>query len=311
MKLKWIFAPILLVLLGVALWQIDLAALWHSLLQIPLWLIILLPLLQIASQLLVNLQWYAISNSSGVRIRFWRMFYVNCQGAVVDSITPGVKVGGEVTRAVRLRQEADCSTEQAVAVVAVQKMFSFAAFFAISLLAVGYIIAEIPHLWAALAGVLAIIALATLAAYIFRRKLRTFFRTLREQVETLKQNRKLLAGLILLSLVIWIMYPVKLCLLVAQVSSISIFHVAAVTFAAYMVAMLPIFPGGLGGFEGTMSSLLLTFGVAVGDAVAVTIVFRFVTFWFVMILALGVLAVNKSISFRLVPKKRRDNDKQN
>ena len=109
------------------------------------------------------------------------------------------------------------------------------------------------------------------------------------------QNRKLFVGLCLLSLFIWILYPVKMYLLVIDVSNISIIYVTAATFTAYSVALLPIFPGGLGGFEGAMTGLLLAFGLAVDDAVAVTVVFRFITFWFVMVLALGVIIARNSI----------------
>ncbi|MGI6549403.1 MAG: lysylphosphatidylglycerol synthase domain-containing protein [Syntrophomonadales bacterium] len=47
-------------------------------------------------------------------------------------------------------------------------------------------------------------------------------------------------------------------------------------------AMLPIFPGGLGGFEGTMSTLLLIMGLSLSEAAMVAVVFRFITFWFVI-----------------------------
>jgi uncharacterized membrane protein YbhN (UPF0104 family) len=46
--------------------------------------------------------------------------------------------------------------------------------------------------------------------------------------------------------------------------------------------MLPIFPGGLGGFEGTMSTLLLIMGLSLSEAAMVAVVFRFITFWFVI-----------------------------
>jgi len=101
------------------------------------------------------------------------------------------------------------------------------------------------------------------------------------------QARVCLANPILLALFIWSMYLVKMYLLVVQFSpDTHVLSVGAVAFASYMVAMLPIFPGGLGGFEGTMSGLLLAMGFVRSDALVITVLFRFITFWFVMLLSL-------------------------
>jgi len=78
---------------------------------------------------------------------------------------------------------------------------------------------------------------------------------------------------------------------------VSLAYIAAITFAAYMVAMLPIFPGGLGGFEATMAGLLVAIGFAVSDAAVVTIVFRFITFWLVMLLSLAYCAIYHGRTF--------------
>jgi uncharacterized protein (TIRG00374 family) len=78
-------------------------------------------------------------------------------------------------------------------------------------------------------------------------------------------------------------------------SEIGLAQTFAITFAAYIVAMLPIFPGGLGGFEGTMTGLLAAAGVLLADAAVITIFFRFTTFWFVMILSTVYIAVYKKV----------------
>ena len=304
MKHKWIFPSILILLLAIALWRLDMAELWRSVRQIPLWLLAVLALMQVLTQLLINLQWYAISNHAGVRVKFWQMVYVNSCGAVVDAITHGVKVGGEVARVVRLKKVTACSAEQAVTVVAIQKMFSFTVFLGLCLLATGFIITEASHIWMVLVGIIALVALVVTVLLVLRQKLRRFFRILREQLRALKQNRKLFFGLCLLSLFIWILYPLKMYLLAVEVSNISVIYVTAATFTAYAMALFPIFPGGLGGFEGATTGLLLAFGLAIGDAVAITVVFRFITFWFVMLLALGVIIARNSI--RACKKREKD-----
>ena len=75
---------------------------------------------------------------------------------------------------------------------------------------------------------------------------------------------------------------------------INVIYITAATFLAYTVSMLPIFPGGLGGFEGTMAGSLLLIGFTQNDALVVTILFRFATFWFVVLAALVYMAVYKA-----------------
>ena len=58
------------------------------------------------------------------------------------------------------------------------------------------------------------------------------------------------------------------------------------TFISYMVGMIPLLPGGLGGFEATMTSLLIVMQINSNDALAITLLFRFITFWFVVLISL-------------------------
>jgi uncharacterized protein (TIRG00374 family) len=98
----------------------------------------------------------------------------------------------------------------------------------------------------------------------------------------------------LLSFFIWFLYPLKLLIIsYSFMAGADVFFVAATTFAAYLVALIPIFPGGLGGFEGTMSALLVSVGFVLNDALAVTVLFRFFTFWFVLLMSLAFIGVYK------------------
>jgi len=319
MRKKWLFAALLIPLFLFALSRLDAQSLLHSAQQIPPWLAALLLGLQIASQLLVNLQWHRISRFTAANVSFGSMFYINCQGAVMDSITPGVKIGGEVTRAVRIRQVGNCSGEQAVAVVALQKLFSMSAFLFLALFTVGFLASEVPLLQAGYARFLVygiLLMFLSLFAGVFlaprrikawlqareaprfswARRARGFLLTLLDQVAVIRENAKAWVALSLLSFFIWLLYPVKLYLLVMQFPfDAHAAYVGAATFASYMVAMLPIFPGGLGGFEGTMSGLLLAMGLGMSDAVVVTVLFRFVTFWFVMLFSLGFIGLRKVV----------------
>jgi len=128
------------------------------------------------------------------------------------------------------------------------------------------------------------------------RRLRGFLLTALHPLESARQHKRAWALLALLSLCIWLLYPAKLYVLVLPFyPQAHVMTVAAATFAAYMVAMLPIFPGGLGGFEATLTGLLAAMGMALSDAVVVTVFFRFATFWFVLLLSLAYIGLRRAL----------------
>ncbi|MCL2619521.1 MAG: flippase-like domain-containing protein [Defluviitaleaceae bacterium] len=308
MNKKRVWMIIIAVLLLVALLQLDGVALWYSLRQIPLWLVLAMLVLQVAVQLLVNLQWFEITRLVGEKISFRDMFYINSQGALMDSITPGVKFGGEITRGVLISRFANCSGEKAAAMVVLQKMFSVGTLFFVLL----FVASDFMGVFAYGAVVLLFLAFITIFAIpdkikkwmdgrtTPRRKwavkIRNFSLDLLTQIKSIRKNKKACILLALLSLFIWVFYPVRMYLIVLQFyPEANLVQIAVITFTAYMVAMLPIFPGGLGGFEATMSGFLVATGFAVSNAAVITIFFRFVTFWFVMLLGLAFIGVYKFI----------------
>ena len=322
MKKKYLIAALILMFLF-ALSQFDGQGLLNSITKIPISVVILLLAFQIVSQLLVNFQWYKIAAFTGMSLSFDKMFYINCQGSVVDSITPGVKVGGEVTRAVQISRICDCSGEDAAAVVALQKLFSMSTFFFINLFAVGYLIGNV-QLFQARFVQLSVYALLILFLALFffvflmpnrikiylqtrtnprfpkMLRVKNFFLVLLEHVGALRKNTGSWVVLLLLAFMIWLIYPLKMYFLVIHIHpGANPVFIGAVTFISYMVAMIPIFPGGLGGFEATMSGLLLAIGFIRSDALIVTIVFRFVTFWFVMLLSLVYILLYRKLKINL------------
>ena len=321
---RWLLALLILLFLFLALSRFDLRSLLHSVKQIPLWSIAMLLGLQIVSQLLVNFQWYKIAKFCGAPLSFRIMFYINCQGAVMDSITPGVKIGGEITRSVQISRIAACSGEQAAAVTAMQKVFSMSAFFLINVFAAGYIIGKAPfpetrHLQFFMYGIAVLFLLLLLCLFFMPRRMKTYLQikaeprslwllrlrgfslVLLDQIISIRKNTKTCAALFLLSNLIWLLYPVKLYLLAVQFfPEVNIVLAGVVTFVSYMVAMLPVFPGGLGGFEGTMTGLLLAMGFLRSDALVITVIFRFATFWFVLLVSL-VFSASYKIITRLLP----------
>ena len=310
MKRKWIVSGLIALLLLVALLSFDRQSLLASINQVPIWLILLLLGLQIFSQLLINYQWYQITKMINISLSFWNIFQVNCQGAVMEAITPGVKVGGEITRAWQISRIAKCSKKQGAAVVAIQKLFSLSALLIILLVVVAYLTREgiwifTRNMQVLSYSILLLFLLLFFSIFLFSDQLSTllsakkfarffgldkvqqFLLVLLEYVGYLSKSKNQLVALFLLSLFIWILYPIKMYFLAIQFyPEVQFADLSAITFAAYMVAMIPIFPGGLGGFEGSMSSLLFKLGFLMNDAIVITIFFRFSTFWFVLLFSL-------------------------
>jgi uncharacterized protein (TIRG00374 family) len=296
MRKKWLLAALFILLLLFALSRLDAESLLHSIGQIPLWMALLLAGLQIVSQLLVNAQWHIIAKQCESPIYFHEMFHINCRGAVMDSVTPGVKIGGEITRALLIAKAANCSKQQSAAIVALQKLFSLSALFTIQLFAVGYVVSGTPVLSY---GILLLFLVFFAAIFFMPHKIQArlkkgFMHTLLSHVGHIRKQKRVLLLLALLSFTIWLLYPAKLLLPALQfMPGANPVHLGAIAFVAYMVAMIPIFPGGLGGFEGAMAGLLLAAGFSASDAAVVTILFRFITFWLVMLMSLAYIIYRK------------------
>lgn len=314
-----------LLLVLMTLSRLDGAMLLYSMNQIPWWVILFLFALQMVTQLLLNWQWYIVAKTAHLSITFWEMFHANCQGAVMDAVTPGVKLGGEVTRAMQISRTTSCSATQSATVVALQKVFSIGVLSLILLFSSGYLIGEVSWLSPIYIQVL-IFSMLTLfltlflgifffpqplkgwvqgvnLRFLWLNRVQNFLVVLLELVNDIRQKKKTCMMLICLSFWIWLLYPIKMYVLVQQFQSeIGVIHLVAITFVAYLVAMLPIFPGGLGGFEGTMSGLLVATGFLVSDAAIITVFFRFITFWLVMLFSFCFVAFHRIIDGRHILK---------
>jgi len=321
--LKWLITAVVLLFLILALRQFDPQSLIDNARQIPLWSVILLFALQIITQLMINLQWQQIAKSFTSPLKFREMLFINAKAEIIH-IAPAGHIGCDVFRAVQINRAGNITGEQSASVVAIQKLFSLSAFFTISLVSIGFFIGQVPwlqetHLQFLLYGLLLVILLVLgcvfimphkMAAFLNKRwknearfswvnRLRVFVITSFEHIVYLRKSPKLLTKLVIIALCIWTLYPLKLYLLAFQlIPDINVLHISAATFLSYTVAMIPIFPGGLGGFEATMTGLLLFMGFAQGGALVITVLFRFATFWFVILLSLLYMPLYKVLHLK-------------
>ncbi|NLP35955.1 MAG: flippase-like domain-containing protein [Clostridiales bacterium] len=300
---------LLSILLVVMIWQFDFSNFLISIRQVPLFAFIGLLMIQVISQLLVNYQWCRIGKIIGGNHDFFKMLYVNARGMIIECVTPGVKIGGEVTRALLLKNELGYSAQEAATLVTFQKMASFSSFFMINLFAFAHVSSKIEIFQGTLVRIIVylfllaliglLVAIFTCTSFLENRVrniipkhrwtgvLHTFMITLLSNIKVLKNMKGEMYKQFFLSLSIWVLFPVKMILLVHLfTTNFDWIFLTEVTFISYMVGMIPLLPGGIGSFEATMTSLLIIMQINSNDAFAITLLFRFITFWFVILISL-------------------------
>lgn len=324
-RLRNTVAVLAVAVLAVMIAQTDLAQILDSLKQINPLLLALLIALQLVTETLLTVQWCQIAKLIELPYSLPTMLYINAKGTVMEAVTPGAKVGGEVTRAIMFKEHFDYSTSDSVSVIAVQKIISISSLVAMGLLALMFMPSGAMFLQegsrkiilAALAVLLALFMLLLFAAdnisgAVNRRKskikwisaVQKWVTEFSAHLDKVKGKRIGLLLQFVLSVFIWALFPYKLVLLTKSfgvpVNTLGLF---ATTLLSYLVAMIPILPGGLGSFEITMGGMLALMGLTVGQSLVISASFRFVTFWFVVIASLLVSAVGGYIKRRITDEK--------
>lgn len=319
-KLQPLIMPVAATLLVYLAWQADLKGIFAMVASIPTGLLLTLIGLQLVTQFLLNYQWYRLCRALGWPASFFKLLVVNSYGAVADALTPGEKVGGELVRVLQLRSSLGYSTGQSTILVTIQKALSLSALVLLNLAVVVTMAKHVPFFKGWPVRMLIFLILIAVGAFLFCLLFQTH--SLSRRMKRIKTTRKWLLAVINwvedfahhtesirqkpgewllqfgLSVLIWAIFPLKLVLLIfSYTTSIPVLVLVGTTFLSYFAGMIPLLPGGLGTFEATMSGILTAYGLVINQAVAITIVFRFITFWFVLILSLLLLGGDRIILF--------------
>jgi uncharacterized protein (TIRG00374 family) len=259
------------------------------------------------------LAWHLVIRAAGGKINFGEALSINLTGSFIESVTPSSKLGGEVAKIHLLHRRTGLGHQRLAAVTLVSKLLTLLPFVVFSGLCLAWGMGNRQTVFPAAVAFLALSAFTGALAWICHaktipeeavpqavhrlgvrlrfapliRKAFAFLRQAGQESRHLLSHRTRLAFLALISIV-WILYPVKV-LLVTQMLGIEMefVDIATATYAAYLVSMLPLLPGGLGSFEVTMAFTLSSMGVSFGEGLAVALLARLVTFW----LPLGLSAI--------------------
>ncbi len=302
--IKILITIIIVILVTLLIIRTDFKEIWSNLKNTSIYIILLLILLQLITQLLLTMQWNIITKKILGHSSIKKMFYIISTGSVIEAITPGAKVGGEVTRLYYLNKEMNSTTEKSTSIILIQKSVSMSVLLIICVISFLYlcrsISMDLSFFTQVLINLISIILILSLVLFLlFSKKLSIFFSKFENKViikinrfiksyahATSLINKKEWIIQYTISTIVWILFPIKMVILAYSFNlEVNFFILLAITMTSYMIGMLPLTPGGIGTFEGTMISLFSIVLVPTSVSTAIAIVFRIITFWFVMIIS--------------------------
>ena len=281
-----------LVLLSLTLFlvqSLSLTDLRHAFSAISLNTVIALLLLQLLTLLLLTLQYHLLFKDFHLPLPFKTLLSMHFIGVFYESITPMFKVGGEVFK-IRYLKQKGYEKLHTSSVIVRQKTLSFTAFFTLLLITIivslsrhSMITRALP-VWLYFFLALGLIVLLSLSALIvFKKRFPDHYNTFKSHLKN-STNHRVVHTVIAFS--IWLLFSAKSYLLFQHFNlSITFIDAQLITLLTYTVSLIPLAPGALGTNEASMVGLLSLFLVPFHQALALTMILRFTTFWFVFILS--------------------------
>lgn len=264
-------------------------------------------------------QWHYLLKKNYPALPFTQVFKVNLAGSFVESITPSVKLGGEAAKVYLLRKQAPLSYEEITGALLVHKYVSLFPFVLICvfILALAALFYQLP----AVAYLSFLLLLSVFGLFYRMVNKKSPGKQGQEEKEEEDEQEEGAAGiprvlkpakkayrflqkasghagnltstkdrhfLFFLSLLVWGCYPVKILLVAVMLNfNVGILTAAITTYTAYLVSMVPLFPGGLGSFEGSMAFMFSLGGLTAVEGLGIAILSRSITYWFPLLLAAG------------------------
>ncbi|MCD5407306.1 MAG: flippase-like domain-containing protein [Desulfotomaculum sp.] len=303
---------------------------WESIkatfLRVNIYWLLALFLLQVATLVIIAYRWHYLIKKLYNKISFRETFNIFLAGSFVESVTPSSKLGGEAVRIYLFRRHTALSYRQLTAILLLDKYFTLLPFALLCTLVLLWSIFSMQLPWQVYLSlpVLVIFVLAILRFYHpeYCRSENINIKEAEKEIPTPNSPKMGLEALIaqkikdvqafvdysarysrqlvtvgeryrlfLLSLFIWVLYPLKIYLVIYMLDfNVSIISVAMVTYIAYLVSTIPLLPGGLGSFEGAMAFMFTYVGLSFAEGLAIALLARLVTFWFPLCLSAGATA---------------------
>lgn len=305
-----------LAFMAALLYFADLREIFEQFHSMDITLLVSAALLQLVTIILIVWQWRLTSKAIGKLISWDKLISINMLGTFFECITPALKAGSELTRVYFLKSHAGLPLSPAVSMVILQKAISIFTFIFLNIIGLICFLAAYSNYEAnriffainliALTGVFLLLIyfmtfpestgfFLNIIPFIPERhkdKAKAFLGSFKLTVSSLLRNTRLFTFMIIQAFVIWLLYAVKAYIITQSFGiGINFTQVAVATLFSYMVAMIPLFPGGLGSFEAAYSFMFVSMGFDINIGIAAALILRLVTFWFVFFISVLYLVV--------------------
>ncbi len=277
--------------------------------SVPTYMIVVIILLHLLLLILGAFKWHIMLREISDGYNFSLIFKIHIAGICVDNITPGAKMGGEGVRLYFMRNFLGVDYGSVAGILALDKVVTIFSFIVMCIPAIVWQIGMFSGtsitIWYVVVSLFLAFFIITVVVFMMKldnsnrrhtstkfSKIKLFFTKARSSFKNIFYNSKKLFVLTLLSFILWAFYPLKLCILASSIGmDISFKGLASASMLAYLIGMLPLTPGGLGLYDGVMSTMLLSFGVSRTDIGALVILYRLTTHFFSLIFG-GVAAID-------------------
>ncbi|ACB86330.1 lysylphosphatidylglycerol synthase transmembrane domain-containing protein [Natranaerobius thermophilus] len=278
--------------------------------------IMIMALLQVFTMSLTTLIWYYLLKQKTNMVSYSKVFSINLAGKFVESVTPSVKVGGEGLKVYLMKKSTALTYQELMAVTVVTKFFSLLPFLVITFITLSYALMflSLPTIvYLAFIGLVLFFILFFIffnysaiyehfypkvsgKSFINKPVIEKLLTKCQKVHRFLSQasmesnslvTRPVQRGLLFcIGALVWASYPLKVYL-VATMLGFDINPIIAViaTYTAYLVSMIPLLPGGLATFEGSMALVLTIGGLSSPESLSVALMTRAFTFWLPLIIS--------------------------
>lgn len=268
---------------------LDFTSLYAMIQKVPYFSLLLLISWQLLTIYLLVLQWQWLLRQQKYSPTFRELWHVQLYSILIESLFVGSKLGSESMRLFYLTKRYTKRWSHSVALIAAQKTYSMAAFITFLLLfiwiepkffSIVFQNLSFSTSFYIVIGISVLLCFLLYKSYSFFPKMKQSILSFYRSFQLLFSNRQNGWKQYFLSFIIWIFYPLK-GFYIAYILQIPISTgtLCFILIISYTVAQLPLTPGGIGTFEGTIISMLMYVGVSLELAFLYTLVFRFMTHW--------------------------------
>ncbi|SES72441.1 lysylphosphatidylglycerol synthase transmembrane domain-containing protein [Anaerobranca gottschalkii] len=285
---KYLLYLVTTIFFFVTIVKIDIKVFQH-LLNLNIFTIFTLLMLQILTIMVISHQWYILIKVFNSNINFLKVVELNLIGTFTESITPGVKSGGEGVKLILLKKNFNLQYNEGIAVIILQKTLSFLIFLSLFVFSIFNTKLKIPlninqtFLLITL-GLGIIIGIYRFIPENLKRVISSFIKKVYQNLLLFKDKKNLLIYLIVNNLIVWLGFPLKLLIISKALNiQLNFLEVSTIIFITYGVSMLPTTPGSIGTYEGIMTLLLKLSSVSTEKALVTAVITRFFTFYLVVL----------------------------